>query len=83
MTVLEFSSYSIEAQYQMLKRKGVFLMTRSTQFAWVVLFAFEGFYVEVARAQCNGKIKFIRGFTDIRGLNPYLSQINITPIIND
>ena len=83
MTVQEFSSYSYETQYQMLQMRGVYLMTRSTRYACVVLFAFEGFYVEVAQAQGSGKIRFIRSFTDIQGLAPYLSRININPVLNN
>jgi hypothetical protein len=82
MTVQEFSGYSLDTQYQMLQQRGVFLMTRSTQYVWVVLFAFYDFYVEVAQAQDNGKIRFIRGFADTKGLDPYLTQININPILN-
>ena len=83
MTVQEFSDYNYEIQYQMLRQQGVFLMTRATKHVWVVLFAFDGFYVEVAQAQGSGKIRFIRGFADTKGLAPYLSQININPILNN
>ena len=83
MTVHEFSGYSYETQYQMLRQRGVFLMTRSTKYAWVVLFAFDGFYVEVAQARGSGKIRFIRSFTYIQGIAPYLSLININPVLNN
>ena len=82
MTVEEFSSYSLKTQYLLLQQRGTFLLTRSTAYAWVALFEFDGFYVEVAQAQGSGKIRFIRGFKDTKDLEPYLSQINISPILN-
>jgi len=79
----EFSSYSYDIQYQMLRQRGVFLMTRFTKYARVVLFALDGFYAEVAQAQGSGKIQFIRSLADTQDLDPYLSQININPILNN
>ena len=82
MTVQEFSDYNYEIQYQMLRQQGVFLMTRATRHVWVVLFAFDGFYVEVAQVQDSGKIRFIKSFAGTQRLDPYLSKININPILN-
>jgi hypothetical protein len=79
----QFKRYNFDEQYRILQQHGTFLMTRSTEEAWVVLFTLYSFYVEVIQDKTNGELCYIRSFTDIALLEPYLSQINISPILND
>ena len=83
MTIQQFKRYDFEKQYQLLQEKGTFLMTRSTDDAWIVLFNLHNFYVEVVQEKLNGELYFIRCFDNLELLEPYLKQINIAPILND
>jgi hypothetical protein len=83
VTVHQFSLYSYQAQYEMLKEQGIFLMTRHIQDSWLVLFAFQNFYVEVIQVQPSGQLRLMRCFEDIEQLAPYLSEIDINPVLNN
>ena len=67
----------------MLKKQGIFLMNRYVKDSWLVLFAFQNFYVEVIQVQPTGKLRLMRCFDDIEELVPYLTQIDIDPILKN
>ena len=83
MTIYQFSLYSYKEQYELLKQQGIFLMTRYVRDSWLVLFAFQNFYVEVIQVQPTGKLRLMRCFDDIEQLAPYLTHINIDPVLNN
>ncbi|HYH16332.1 MAG TPA: hypothetical protein VD794_13980 [Flavisolibacter sp.] len=82
MTVQEFSFYSSDVQFETIQERGIFLFTLHAKKLRTYLFALDAFYVEVAQDRHNGQLWLIRGFDDPNQLEPYLSQIDISLLIN-
>ena len=79
--MLSFSQYRTlkqNDQVDLLLGDGVYLdLTRFTPNSYVELYALEDFYVEVFFEKTTEEPLFLRPFTDLRYLDPYLQEISI------
>ncbi|HYH13756.1 MAG TPA: hypothetical protein VD794_00960 [Flavisolibacter sp.] len=82
MTALEFSRCPDAVKFEILKEAGVRLATRRTEQRLAYLFAVDGFYVEVVQGRRSGQLWTVRSFDNITYLEPYLSEIDISPVLN-
>ena len=82
MTAQQFSSCSNTLQFEILKQAGICLLTRRVKTVKTYLFSVDGFYVEVIQ-DCHHSDTFsLRSFDDVNQLDPYLSQIDISLVLN-
>jgi len=82
MTAHEFSCCSHTLQFEILKQAGICLATGRSGRARTYLFAIDAFYVEVVQDRRNGNAFNLRSFDDVGQLDPYLSQIDISLVLN-
>ncbi|HYH14380.1 MAG TPA: hypothetical protein VD794_04120 [Flavisolibacter sp.] len=82
MTAQQFSCCSNTIQFEILRQAGVCLMKRRVRKTQTYLFSIDGFYVEVIQNRRNGDEFRLRSFDDVDQLDPYLSQIDISLVLN-
>jgi hypothetical protein len=82
MTAQEFSYCSHLLQFEILKQAGVCLVTSKSGNVLSYLFSIDSFYVEVVQDRRNGNVFNLRSFDDVGQLDPYLSQIDISLVLN-
>jgi hypothetical protein len=82
MTAHEFSSCSNILQFEILKQAGVCLATCQSDSVLSYLFSIDTFYVEVVQDRSSGQDFNLRSFDDVDELDPYLSQIDISTMLN-
>lgn len=77
-----FKSLPTDLQIHHLNRKGVPLdLAHTTKSTEAILFAYNGFYVELVVEQATDEILAIRSFRSTKKLEPYLLQVDIQEII--
>lgn len=81
MTLQHYNAMDQEKQRLWVLHKGVYLCARKTRDFTVFLFALDGFYIEVYFYNANDLIFLIKSFDDTDELEPYLQEINLTPLL--
>lgn len=81
MTIGEFNRLSEDKQRTTILYDGVLQATRTTKNYVVALFQLEAFYVEIWRFENKSDKGLIIAFESMDLLDPYLSDINITMLV--
>jgi len=81
MTLEQFRAVSCKAQERLVKAKAVFLMDRKSLGVSVLLFQLDGFYVEVFYNSATDAVSFIKSFSDMDGIEAYLSEVDISELL--
>jgi hypothetical protein len=75
---LQYKSLQQNEQVDLLLGDGVYLdLNRYTSSSYIELYALEDFYVEVYFERTTEEPMFLRPFTDLRQLDPYLAGISV------
>jgi hypothetical protein len=73
---------SPEKQAQILWRDGINLeLVRNTNKFHVELYSLSDFYVEIYFNRATEEPQYLRSFKKMRGLDPYLGEVNIDSVI--
>ncbi len=83
MTLYNFYALKTEEQRKAVQEKGVYLMSRNEGGIKILLFALDGFYVEVYYDNTIKTILPIRSFRTTELLYPYLNQIDISTLLQN
>lgn len=81
MTLQHYNAMSLEDQQWWALHKGVYLVNRKTSDFTVYLFALDRFYIELYFYNINDRVFLIKTFDDTAELEPYLEEINLTPLL--
>ena len=81
MTLQHYNAMNQEKQRWWVLHKGVYLTNRKTRDFTVFLFALEAFYIELYFYNANDLVFLIKSFEDTAELEPYLEDINLTPLL--
>jgi hypothetical protein len=83
LTLCEFNALEHIERIQAVEDHGVYLeVFRRSEGCKIALFALHGYYVEVYLKTATDNIIKVKAFTDMRRLEMYLEQINITPLLS-
>ena len=80
MTFTEYSQMGPVDQEFLLWSKGVEIAIRRNQLYSYLLYQLDAFYIEVRYCLRLDAIDKITGFEDMRKLDPYLAQVNISTL---
>ncbi len=80
MQIKEFKYQTKQTKTSLLACHGVFLARRSEGAFAVFLFQVEGFYVEMFYDETEAEIGYIRSFSSVEELTPYLNAIDLCEI---
>jgi hypothetical protein len=80
MTINDFEYMDGVAKAEILSLQGVFLATRKDGCFRISLYQLEQFYVELYYHITQGIYVCLRSFEDVGSLNPYLEEIDISPV---
>ena len=78
MTLYDFYTLGAEEQRKTVQGKGVYLMNRVEEGVEILLFALDGFYIEVCYDAITKTVEPVRVFYTTELLDPYLKQINLS-----
>ena len=81
MTLQHFNALNQEKQRWWVLERGVYLCNRKTRDFTVFLFQLDGFYIEIYFYNADDTVFLIKSFDDMDSLEPYLTQINLTPLL--
>ena len=82
MTLHHFKALAQDKQRKALLQKGAFVADRMTDAFCVYLFQIDKFYVEIFFIRESDEIVWIKSFECIDELEPYLTNINISSLVN-
>lgn len=81
LTLHQFATLTNSEKFGLLEDFGVYLEAYRLQGAHkVALFELFGFYVEVWLNQTTDRIALARAFTNYKRLDPFLKDIDLTPL---
>jgi|GraSoiStandDraft_16_1057320.scaffolds.fasta_scaffold1174514_1 hypothetical protein len=81
MSLLSFNRLRTEAQLEMLMHVGVLLVECKRGNRTMRLFFLHRYYVEVIASSETGKVIRISAFEDIKRIEPYLHEIDLSSLI--
>ncbi|MGN6165323.1 MAG: hypothetical protein ACTHOF_12355 [Flavisolibacter sp.] len=81
MLFKEFKYQDKQSKKQMLFNHGVYLAQRPHTGFTILLFQIDSFYVEVYFDTEEEQIGYIRTFTSVDDLEPYLQQVDISGLL--
>jgi hypothetical protein len=81
MTLFQFKQLEMNEQAQITWHKGVHLSTRFTGMHAILLWQIDAFYVEIFYNRLDDKIERLRSFRSTIPLRPYLSEIDISAVL--
>lgn len=81
MTLQQFNVMDQEKQRWWVLHRGVYLCSRKTRDFTVFLFSLDSFYIEMYFYNANDLVFLIKSFNDTGELEPYLDDINLTPLL--
>lgn len=79
----EFKYQDKQKKKQLLFNHGVYLAQRPAEEFTILLFQIESFYVEVYFDTEEEQIGYIRTFTSVDGLEPYLQQVDLSGLFTE
>jgi hypothetical protein len=82
MTIKEFKFLEKESKHHFLLDKGVFLLTRQEPEYYIDLYQLDDFYVEAYFHYGRNRLVYLRAFTNMEELYPYLKQVDISPLLH-
>ena len=82
MTLQHFKALATDKQRKALLQKGAFVADRITSAFCVYLFQIDKFYVEIFFTKESDDIVWIKSFENTDELEPYLTHINISSLLN-
>jgi hypothetical protein len=82
MTLYEFNALAETAKAEVTWSKGVFLAGREGVNYTAALYQIDSFYIEVIYNSDQNEIVKFRSFLSTVPLEPYLRQIDITPLVS-
>ena len=82
MKIEDFKYLEKELKKRLLYKNGVYLASRRESEFLIDLYQVDSFYVEVYFLEEDEEIGYIRAFSSINELTPYLKNINISKLIN-
>lgn len=82
MTQEQFNQCTKSLQRNLLLTKGSFLDERQSRNHDVMLYELDGFYAEAYFVKNTNKAVFFKSFTDTNLLEPYLTRVDISELIN-
>lgn len=77
----EFKYQDKQKKKQLLFNHGVYLAQRPSGEFIILLFQIDSFYAEVYFDTEEEQIGYIRTFTSVNDLEPYLQQVDISPLL--
>lgn len=77
----EFKYQDKQKKKQLLFNHGVYLAQRPFGEFIILLFQIDSFYAEVYFDTEEEQIGYIRTFTSVNDLEPYLQQVDISPLL--
>jgi hypothetical protein len=83
MMLQQFNTLSKEKQQDVLLKQGTFLAEREDGPFSIMLYQFEGFYVEVYFFNLYHKVAFFKAFDSTDALQPYLKAIDVSDLLNE
>ena len=83
MTIEKFNQLPIEEQQRAVLQDGVFLAERKDFPLRMMLYDMNSFYVEVFFLSRNNKAAWLNAFDSMEKLEPYLTNINISPVLEE
>lgn len=81
MHFLDFKLLSLPLQAHLVCSQGVYLSDRAEGDFYVALYTLFDFYVEVHYRFADSEIIMLTSFYDTHLLSPYLSKINLGPLL--
>ena len=82
LSYFQYKLLSQVEQVDLLLGDGVFLdLTRYMSNSYIELYSLEDFYVEVYFDKITEEPLFLRSFSDLRHLDPYLKEISIDQLL--
>jgi hypothetical protein len=81
MKIEEFKYLEKETKKRLLFDNGVYLASRQESEFIIELYQIDSFYVEAYFHESDQEIGYMRAFSSIEDLIPYLSKIDISSII--
>jgi hypothetical protein len=82
MTLHHFKALAQDKQRKALLQKGAFVADRMTAGFCIYLFQIDKFYVEIFFIRESDEIIWIKCFDNTDELEPYLTNINISSLLN-
>lgn len=82
MTLHHFKALSQENQRKILLQHGVFLAERRTETFSIMLFELNGIYIELFFLNESDEIFYIKSFDCTDELEPYLTEIDLSQLVN-
>lgn len=83
MTLPHFTSLSKQQKQDIVLGSGLFVAERTDGPFRIMLYQLNDFYVEVYFFKLYNKAALLRGFDDIHYLEPYLSTIDISGLLQE
>ncbi len=77
MKLVYFQSLSPSTQRQVVQKKAVLLLKKQFPDSKVLLYQFYNFYIEVHCHPISNRIKWIKSFSSVEELEPYLEDIQL------
>ena len=81
MNTIAFNKLDIEKQIELTMSKGVFLTQAKKYNLHLYLFQMDQFYIEMFSKEQSGQIISIRAFEEMKHLDIYLQDIDITTLL--
>jgi len=83
MTLSQFSSSSKNQKQHIVLSTGLFVTERTDGPFRIMLYQVEHFYVEVYFFNLYNKAALLKGFDDVQYLEPYLSTIDLSGLLQE
>ena len=83
MTIEKFNQLPIEEQQSAVLNDGVFMAERKDFPLRMMLYDMNSYYVEVFFLSRNNKAAWFNAFDSMEKLEPYLTSINISPVLEE
>ena len=80
MTLYEFNRLPDDHQLEQVWEQGVFLIRRKIARSYLILYALDGFFVEIRYDRDQNRVTACRSFRSLIPLEPYLEAIQINSI---
>ena len=77
----EFKVLAQHKQWNLVRSKGIFLMSYRQYNVKIRLYQVDNFYVEVYSFDEDGKIAMINAFQDTKYLDPYLEKLDVSGLM--
>lgn len=81
MKLMHFQSLSQSTQREVARRKAVLLLKKQFSEFKVLLYQFHNFYIEVYCHPLSNKVAWIKSFSSVEELDPYLEDIQLPNFI--